>query len=48
MIQDSFDTATKGENAYLWTGESGILVTLIMVMAVWIFSKKSGFMYRAH
>lgn len=46
VIQDSFDVATKGENAYLWTGESGILVTFIMLLAVWIFSRKSIFMYR--
>lgn len=48
VIQDAFDVVTKGENAYLWTGESGILVTLIMFLAAWIFYKKSDFMYRLH
>lgn len=48
VIQGSFDASTKGENAYLWTGESGILVALVMVLAAWIFSRKSGFMYRTY
>ncbi|WP_046214174.1 CPBP family intramembrane glutamic endopeptidase [Paenibacillus wulumuqiensis] len=48
VIQGSFDASTKGENAYLWTGESGILVALIMALAAWIFSRKSGFMYRTY
>lgn len=48
VIQDSFDTATKGENAYLWTGESGILVTLVLFLAAWMFSRKSDFIYRPH
>lgn len=48
VIQDAFDVVTKGENAYLWTGESGILVTLITFLAAWIFYKKSNFMYRPH
>ncbi|MCP1133773.1 hypothetical protein NKT34_10770 [Paenibacillus polysaccharolyticus] len=44
VIQDSFDLSTSGENAYLWTGESGILVALVMLFAVWVFSQRSQLM----
>nr|WP_154985463.1 CPBP family intramembrane glutamic endopeptidase [Paenibacillus xylanexedens] len=44
VIQDSFDLSTSGENAYLWTGESGILVALVMLLAVRVFSQRSQLM----
>jgi membrane protease YdiL (CAAX protease family) len=37
VIQDVFDASSKGDNALLWTGESGILVTVALVIAaLWI------------
>ncbi|MGE6663797.1 CPBP family glutamic-type intramembrane protease [Paenibacillus xylanexedens] len=46
IIQDAFDEATKGENVFLWTGESGILVAFVMLIATWIFSRKSDYKQR--
>ncbi|MDT9717845.1 CPBP family intramembrane metalloprotease [Paenibacillus sp. ClWae2A] len=46
IIQDAFDESTKGENVFLWTGELGMLVALVMLIAAWIFSRKSDYMQR--
>ncbi|WP_339313051.1 type II CAAX endopeptidase family protein [Paenibacillus sp. FSL M7-0896] len=42
IIQDAFDRFTNGKNAYLWTGESGILVAVTLVIAAWIFYRRSA------
>ena len=39
IIQIAFDPASTGTGATLWIGESGILVTLTMVVAAIIFSR---------
>jgi membrane protease YdiL (CAAX protease family) len=38
IIQSAFDPASKGAWTELWVGESGILVSLIMIVAAIIFS----------
>ncbi|MEK3902748.1 type II CAAX endopeptidase family protein [Paenibacillus sp. FSL R7-0179] len=43
IIQDAFDRYTSGKNAYLWTGESGILVAATLVIAAWFFYRRSAF-----
>ncbi|WP_028560180.1 CPBP family intramembrane glutamic endopeptidase [Paenibacillus pinihumi] len=40
IAQDAFDAFSKGENALLWTGESGIIVALVFLAAAWIISKR--------
>ncbi|OBZ14889.1 hypothetical protein A8L34_13460 [Bacillus sp. FJAT-27264] len=40
IIQDVFDVFSKGDNALLWTGESGILVALTLLAAAVIISRK--------
>jgi len=40
VTQDVFDAFSKGENALLWTGESGILVALALLGAAWLMSRK--------
>lgn len=42
IIQDAFDRFTSGQNAYLWTGESGILVAVTLVIAAWFFYRQSA------
>ena len=39
IIQGPFDGATKGANAALWTGESGILTVIVLVVVAVIFSR---------
>ena len=39
IIQGPFDGATAGAGAMLWVGESGILTTLVLVVAAVIFSR---------
>ena len=39
IIQGPFDGATKGANAALWTGESGILTVIVVVAAAVIVSR---------
>lgn len=36
LTQESFGAATGGANALLWTGESGILVALVLAPAVFL------------
>lgn len=38
VIQGPFDGATTGSGAMLWTGESGILTALVLVVAAFVFS----------
>ncbi|QBD74705.1 CPBP family intramembrane metalloprotease [Ktedonosporobacter rubrisoli] len=38
IIPRGFDYATRGVHATLWTGEAGVLVALIMLLAAFIFS----------
>ncbi len=38
VIQDVFDRSTTGENATLWTGESGVLVAAAVTVVALIFS----------
>ncbi|MEK8129301.1 type II CAAX endopeptidase family protein [Paenibacillus filicis] len=40
IIQDVFDAFTQGKNALLWTGESGILVAIVVVAAALFISRK--------
>ncbi|MFE4710143.1 type II CAAX prenyl endopeptidase Rce1 family protein [Paenibacillus sp. NPDC056722] len=40
IIQEIFDAFSKGDNALLWTGESGILVALALLVAAVIISRK--------
>ncbi|UPK42530.1 type II CAAX endopeptidase family protein [Paenibacillus pabuli] len=40
VIQDAFDISSSGKNVLLWTGESGILVALALLIAAWIMSRK--------
>ncbi|MWV43750.1 CPBP family intramembrane metalloprotease [Paenibacillus sp. HJL G12] len=40
VIQDVFDSFSKGENVLLWTGESGILVALALLASAWIISRR--------
>ncbi|MFE4568417.1 CPBP family glutamic-type intramembrane protease [Paenibacillus chitinolyticus] len=40
VIQDVFDSFSKGENVLLWTGESGILVALALLAAAWFISRR--------
>ncbi|MEC0226197.1 type II CAAX endopeptidase family protein [Paenibacillus alba] len=40
VIQEVFDSASKGENVLLWTGESGILVALALLAAAWFISRR--------
>ncbi|MFC3746583.1 type II CAAX prenyl endopeptidase Rce1 family protein [Paenibacillus sp. GCM10012306] len=40
IIQDAFDAYTGGTNAMLWTGESGILVALFLLLAAWMMSRR--------
>ena len=39
IIQHPFDGATKGANAWLWTGESGILTVIVLVVVAVIVSR---------
>ena len=39
IIQGPFDGATKGANAALWTGESGILTVIVLVVVAVIVSR---------
>jgi uncharacterized protein len=41
IIQGPFDGATKGPNAALWTGESGILTVIVLVVVAVIVSRGS-------
>lgn len=43
IIQNVFDRFTSGTNAYLWTGESGILVAVTLMIAAWFFYRRSAF-----
>ncbi len=43
LIQVVFDPASTGPGAALWVGESGILVTLIMVIATFIVTRVRTF-----
>ncbi|WP_127507364.1 type II CAAX endopeptidase family protein [Paenibacillus humicus] len=40
IIQDVFDASSKGGNALLWTGESGILVAIALLAAAWFMSRR--------
>ncbi|MFB7815151.1 type II CAAX prenyl endopeptidase Rce1 family protein [Paenibacillus chitinolyticus] len=40
VIQDVFDSFSKGEKVLLWTGESGILVALALLAAAWFISRR--------
>ncbi|KOY15797.1 type II CAAX endopeptidase family protein [Paenibacillus xylanivorans] len=40
VIQDAFDISSSGKNVLLWTGESGILVALALLIAAWVMSRK--------
>ncbi|SEK78478.1 type II CAAX endopeptidase family protein [Paenibacillus sp. OK003] len=40
VIQDAFDISSSGKNVLLWTGESGILVALALLIAAWLMSRK--------
>ncbi|MEC0108538.1 type II CAAX endopeptidase family protein [Paenibacillus taichungensis] len=40
VIQDAFDISSSGKNVLLWTGESGILVALALLIAAWMMSRK--------
>ncbi|REK75098.1 type II CAAX endopeptidase family protein [Paenibacillus paeoniae] len=40
VIQDVFDAFSKGENALLWTGESGIFVALALLGAALFMARK--------
>lgn len=42
VIQNAFDRFTNGQNAYLWTGESGILVAAVLLIAAVIFYRRSA------
>ncbi|MCY9593809.1 CPBP family intramembrane metalloprotease [Paenibacillus chitinolyticus] len=46
VIQDVFDSFSKGENVLLWTGESGILVALALLAAAWFISRRPMSMRR--
>jgi hypothetical protein len=41
IIEGPFDGATKGANAALWTGESGILTVIVLVVVAVIVSRGS-------
>lgn len=40
VIQDVFDSFSKGKNVLLWTGESGILVALALLASAWAVSRR--------
>ncbi|MEK4056049.1 type II CAAX endopeptidase family protein [Paenibacillus sp. FSL F4-0087] len=40
VIQDAFDISSSGKKVLLWTGESGILVALALLIAAWMISRK--------
>jgi len=46
IIQDAFDAFSHGENAIIWTGESGILVAACLMLIAWIISRKQMIMYK--
>jgi membrane protease YdiL (CAAX protease family) len=39
IIQGGFDPATRGESATLWTGESGLLVSLCLLLAALLLAR---------
>ncbi|WP_058303870.1 type II CAAX endopeptidase family protein [Gorillibacterium timonense] len=39
IIQEVFDSSSKGKNALLWTGESGVFVALALLAAAWVISR---------
>ena len=39
IIEGPFDGATKGANAALWTGESGILTVIVLVVVAVLVSR---------
>jgi len=47
VIQGPFDGATAGAGRLLWTGESGILVVLTLVLATIIVARRPGLMLRS-
>ena len=47
IIQGPFDGATTGAGAMLWVGESGILTTLVLLVAAVIFSRGHWTIIRA-
>ncbi len=42
IIQQGFDRSTTGANAALWTGEAGILVATVMIIAAVVVSLRPG------
>jgi len=40
IIQDVFDASSTGKNALLWTGESGILVAFVLLVAVAFMARR--------
>lgn len=42
VIQNAYDRFTSGQNTYLWTGESGILVAAVLLIAAVIFYRRSA------
>ena len=47
IIQQGFDRSTTGANAALWTGEAGILVATMMIIAAVAISLRPGPMLRS-
>ena len=47
IIQQGFDRSTTGANAALWTGEAGILVATMMIIAAVVISLRPGPMLRS-
>ncbi|WP_411347188.1 type II CAAX prenyl endopeptidase Rce1 family protein [Paenibacillus sp. WLX2291] len=41
IIQDVFDAISKGSEAFLWTGESGILVAVVIWMVACVISRRT-------
>ena len=46
IIQGSFDPSTTGASAKLWTGKSGLLVTLCLVAAAVLLARRPWTMVR--
>ncbi|HWO95418.1 MAG TPA: CPBP family intramembrane glutamic endopeptidase [Bacillus sp. (in: firmicutes)] len=42
VIQNAFGLFTQGDSALLWTGESGILVALTLLIVAFVYSRKSN------
>jgi membrane protease YdiL (CAAX protease family) len=46
IIQGGFDPASRGESATLWTGESGLLVSLCLLVAALLLARRPWAMLR--